>query len=223
MKKIVVVKAMIIIFYFAVFSVHAAVYVSDNLEAPLRTGPGTDYKIVGMLKSGQLVKILSEKDGWSNVQLSGEGDGKDGWILTRYLMRREPWAAHVKRLETENAELRKTVVPMEKDLGETKTRNADLSEALENKAKELESIKQKYASLKKDSSGFLELREEFEKTKSQLKNIEGEFATTVEENKLLRNSQRNKWFLTGALVLLFGLIIGLIMGKREKKRSSRLY
>jgi SH3 domain protein len=37
----------------------------------------------------------------------------------------------------------------------------------------------------------------------------------TKENESLRSSQRKKWFVTGALVLLCGLMIGLVVGKRK--------
>ncbi len=37
----------------------------------------------------------------------------------------------------------------------------------------------------------------------------------TKENESLRSSQKKKWFVTGALVLLCGLMIGLVVGKRK--------
>jgi SH3 domain protein len=45
----------------------------------------------------------------------------------------------------------------------------------------------------------------------------------TEETEKLRSSQRNKWFAMGALILLCGLLIGLVIGRQEKKRRSTLY
>jgi len=47
--------------------------------------------------------------------------------------------------------------------------------------------------------------------------------TLTRENENLRSSQRNKWFAMGALVLLCGLMIGLVIGGKEKKRRSNIY
>ena len=47
--------------------------------------------------------------------------------------------------------------------------------------------------------------------------------TLTEENETLRSSQRNKWFAMGALVLLCGLMIGLVIGRQQKKRQSSIY
>jgi SH3 domain protein len=138
-------------------------------------------------------------------------------------MNREPWESRVTALETENTRLRETVAPMEKDLSEVKSRNIDLEAVLKEKTEKLESLQKNYESLRKDASGFLELRKSFEKTRSNLARIEDELVEVTKENEIMRSSHRHRWFLVGALVLFCGLLIGLIMGRREKKRSSKLY
>jgi SH3 domain protein len=40
------------------------------------------------------------------------------------------------------------------------------------------------------------------------------------KNEKFRSSQRTKWFGTGALVLLCGLMIGLVIGRQQKRKSS---
>jgi len=40
------------------------------------------------------------------------------------------------------------------------------------------------------------------------------------ENEKFRSSQRTKWFGTGALVLLCGLMIGIVIGRQQKRKSS---
>ena len=40
------------------------------------------------------------------------------------------------------------------------------------------------------------------------------------KNEKFRSSQRTKWFATGALVILCGLTIGLVIGRQKKRRSS---
>ena len=40
------------------------------------------------------------------------------------------------------------------------------------------------------------------------------------EIETLRSSQRNRWFLSGAVVLLCGLLIGGIVGRQQKKKRS---
>lgn len=48
----------------------------------VRSGPGTNYSIKTSVKSGQVVIILSEYDGWYKVKLS---NGITGWASSKYI------------------------------------------------------------------------------------------------------------------------------------------
>ncbi len=223
MKRGIITALIVIGLCTTALSVSAAVYVSDKLDAPLRIGPGTEFRIVGMLRSGQAVEVITEKQGWSNVRTTRESGGKEGWILTRYLMSREPWERRVKSLEAENAKLRETVNPVQGELQEVKARNVEIEKELKKTTEALRTVKNDYEILKNEASGFLDLKKHFDTTKADLARVQEDLAKVTEENMQLRSSHRHRWFLAGALVLLFGLIIGLIMGRREKKRTSKLY
>ena len=223
MKKGLIIVFLVIGFCLITSGGHATVYVSDKLEVPLRIGPGPKHRIVSMLQSGEKVTVLSEEEGWSHVRSAGVSGDREGWILSRYLMNREPWENRVQAIKAENARLRETLYPMEGDLREIKTRNADLAAELKEKTKAFATLEENYASLRDEAAGFLELREGFEQMQSHLADREAELAEVIEENENLRSSHRHIWFLAGALVLLVGLLIGLTMGRRDKKRISKLY
>ena len=42
----------------------------------------------------------------------------------------------------------------------------------------------------------------------------------TQENKELKSSEQIRWFLAGAVVLVGGWLIGLTMGRYQKKRRS---
>ncbi len=55
-----------------------------ELEVTLRSGQGTGFSIVRMVRSGSPVEVLetSSASGYSRVRVAG---GTEGWVLTRYL------------------------------------------------------------------------------------------------------------------------------------------
>ena len=55
---------------------------SKDVKLTLRTGAGTQYRIIGGLTTGDAVTILSLSDGWTYVRTS---DGKDGWVAAGFL------------------------------------------------------------------------------------------------------------------------------------------
>ncbi len=47
------------------------------VSANIRSGPGTEYRIIGSVKKGERLAVLGEEGDWYNVELA---DGKRGWI-----------------------------------------------------------------------------------------------------------------------------------------------
>ena len=223
MKKVLLVVVMVAGFCLVPLTGWASVYVSDNLEASLRNGPGTQYRIIAVVRSGDAVEILEERDGWSHVRSVDGTRQRQGWILSRYLMEREPWETQYADLEKAHGDLRTGLSPMEEEFRRVKEENIDLKRKLQENENELEALKGAYTSLETEATDFLELRERYEQLKSNIVEIENELAKTAEEKEYLESSHTYRWFLAGALVLLFGLLIGMLMGKRDRGRSSKLY
>jgi SH3 domain protein len=194
-------------------------YVTDSLRITLRTGPSVDNKIIGILESGEVVEVLNTQDDWSFIRLSQEGEGeREGWVMTRYLMSREPWVVQAESLREENKRLRERTAILESRLGEAIRKEQALSEEGEQKAKDLEAIKQEYKALKEGAEGYLRLQATYKATQSELERARNEVQRLEDETKRLRSSQMNRWFATGALVLLCGLLIGLMIGRQQRRR-----
>ncbi|HAM81538.1 N-acetylmuramoyl-L-alanine amidase [Ornithinibacillus bavariensis] len=56
-----------------------AIVTQDNLN--VRSGPGTNYDRIGQLNTNETYPILTQQDGWVEMQL----DGFSGWVSTDYI------------------------------------------------------------------------------------------------------------------------------------------
>ena len=199
-------------------------YVADSFNITFRSGPSVENKIIDILLSGQPLEVLDSLGDWSHVQLLENGQvTKEGWVLSRYLMTRQPWKIQADSLVEENTRLKEQLTPAENKLSEALGREQMLTMKLQDRTEALRKTSEEYESLKQESKEYLRLRATYRATRSQLEIIQKDFQVVTEEIKNLRSSQRNKWFVTGALVLLCGLLMGLILGRRRKKRPSSLY
>ena len=191
-------------------------YVTDSLKISIRTGPSIENKIINYLGSGQPVDVLESQDDWSHVRVLEHKLGNlEGWVLSRYLITRLPWEFLAKSLKEENAKIKKKLTRIEKNFEETARREQILIKETKEDTEALEKLQNEYETLRRESADYLELKDAYEKTRSAQKSIK----KLTQENETLRNSQRSRWFATGALVLLCGLIIGVILGRQQKKRK----
>jgi len=197
----------------------ATAYVTDSLKITLRTGPGTDNKIIAMLSSGERVEVLETGNDWTRVRVLGsEGEQKEGWVLSRFLIERQPWEMQARNLAKETTSLKEKLGLTEKKWRESSNRARELQEKLEKTSESLKKVQADFDSLKNESSDFLKLKREYEAATSDLKTAQDAVQRLTKENEILESSKTMEWLLTGALIFLGAWLIGLIIGRREKKR-----
>jgi len=192
-------------------------YVTDSFRISLRAGPSIQNKILKFIPSGTYMEVLETGESWTNVRLlESEGNDIEGWVLSRYLTTRRPWEAQAKSFMEENAKLIEKVGILEKENNEISFRDQKLASELEKFTSAFHKLQYEHGLLKKEASGYLKIKAAHENMKKRVESL-------TNENEVLKSAQINKWFATGALVLLCGLMIGLVIGRQQKKRRSSLY
>ena len=193
-------------------------YISDIIEIMIRTGPGSDNRIMAMIKSGEKVEMLKPGEEWSLVRIA---NGKEGWALNRFLTSKEPDELALARLGEKYKVLKNQAVSLIEENKVYKKENKQLNSELKTNKKILNKIKLSYETLKKESAEFLELKSNYKKTASILAE-QTKKAEKLEDKLTKLLLHRNiKWFLSGAGVLLLGFVIGF-SASRQRKRSSLL-
>lgn len=199
-------------------------YVTNSSTITLRDAPGPKEKIVAMLQVDQPVEILSSQGAWRRVRVrGGDKDGLEGWIYEAFLVSRVPWKIRAEALEKENKDLRAGLTKAKAGWDACAKKEQELVQRVSGLSTAYEQLKKEYGQLKQGSAQFLEMREAYKRARSDLETLRKRAGTLTEENERLRASDRNRWFLTGAGVLCVGLILGLILGRQQKRRRSSYY
>jgi len=194
-------------------------YVSDELEITMRTGQGVKFGIRKMLLSGTKLNVIeTDPAGYSKVRTS---KGVTGWVLTRYLSNtpssRNQLAASqqkVVNLELELAKYKEEIQALSSQNTSSGTENMSLKETSQRLSKELDD-------LRKTASNAVALNNENRQLKEKLQQIDNHIQSLTIENSSLKDSDAKNWFLVGAAVLFFGLLLGLIVPRlRMQKKDS---
>lgn len=189
-------------------------YVTDQLQVTVRSGPSVENKVIHVVNSGEQVDILSAvNDGWVKVRAES---GKEGWMIARYLQEDTPALIKMKKLDPEN----KTLLARMEELTQS---NRELEQSLGQAQGRVAELESAYAKLEKDASDVLALRNTHKKLQEDYASQKDSLNTLSTEVESLRLSSNLKWFLAGAGVLLAGWLIGLAMGRRKRRSSSSLY
>ncbi len=197
-----------------------SVWVTDEFEITMRNGKSTRQSIVRMLPSGTRVERL-ESDEEAGYSLVRTRSGAQGWVLSRYLRKSPPARVTLpgvqeqlakseeerKRIATAMGELRAENTALKRQLGQSETSGADLERELAR----IQSLSSKTVQIDADNR---QLQQALSETEQALEEARA-------ESRRLASRSNREWFVIGALVVMFGILVGLILPRiRWKKKSS---
>ncbi|MEJ5301299.1 MAG: TIGR04211 family SH3 domain-containing protein [Thermodesulforhabdaceae bacterium] len=192
-------------------------YVTDRVDIQFRTGPGTSHKLIGTLTPGISVEVKKEQGGWCLVvPKEGPFSGKEGWVHKRHITSSPPSTKDVVQLTEENKSLKTTITQYENEV-------ASLKQTIASMEKALEESKAQYTKLQTEAADFLSLKQTHDSLQKNIASLKEERDKLQEESRRAKNSERIKWFLTGAGVLFCGWVIGMIMGRLQRRRNYISY
>jgi SH3 domain protein len=193
-------------------------YVTDVLKLTLRSGPSTEHKILSVVESGQLVEMVEPGEDWSLVRIA---NGKEGYVLTRYLMPEPTHNVRLEQLQNKHKALMQQSATLLEENTRLRSENKKFKSTLDGNEKALKKLGQDYDKLKAGSADYIELREKYEKASGQLAKQTKRADTLDEELRSVEINQYIKWFLAGSGVLLVGFIVGF-SARRQRRRPSLL-
>ena len=195
-----------------------SMYVTDQLKLTLRSGPSTGHKVLAVVESGQKVEILEPGEDWSLVR---NANGKEGYVLTRYLKPEPTHNIRLEQLQSKHKALMQQSATLLEENTRFRSENKKLKSALDKSEKELQKLRLDYDKLKAGSAEYLELKEKHKTVSRQLAEQTKRANTLDEELRAIEINQYIKWFLAGSGVLLVGFIVGF-SAKRQRRRPSLL-
>ena len=192
-------------------------WITDQLEVPIRSGESNEYRILRFLDSGTQIEVVSRNTS-TGYSLIRDAQGRDGYVLTRYL-EREPTAS--KRLESMRSEL----AQIRDDAANGTARIAQLREQLAQATDErnaarnaLASTEAELSEIKRVSGDTLAIFEANKNLRAQLEILEDEAALLRSDNITLADDRDKMFMLIGAGLVLLGLVLGLILPNLRRRR-----
>ncbi len=187
-------------------------YITNDVKVNIRTGTGTQYNIIAMLKPGKAVELLERGTEWSQIKLHDE---REGWILTRFITSTEPNYLELKRLRKLHKALATKFPVILEENKEIQQKSKDLTKKLNTYQKQNKELQKSYNKLKDEAAGFLELKKNYDKTALSL-------SEHTEQIEKLNKELTHKYItagLCGAGILLLGFIIGISTKPQRRKTS----
>ncbi len=176
------------------------IYVSDNVNALLRTGPGSNYRTTGVLHPGDQVTFLGYSRDKRFTQIKSNDETL--WMRTADLQAKP---AAVNQLAT-----------LKQELEDTKAKLQELQSA--DSGRELEQLKAENAGLKQENE---KLHQVLSSKDSEIGNISSKLSeqnTSPESREL---DMQMRWWVQGALIALGGALVGMFFMLLPRPRRQR--
>lgn len=214
----IVILILLSLFMFSTTGAAETKYVSEDLTITLRTGPGTDRKIIAFPAAGKALEVLTPGDEYTEVQMS---NGKQGWVLTRYLTDKEPAYLRLERLEKRHAQVVEKYEALQQRASKLNTDGQGLTAELAKTEKDLNELTTAHETLKKESQEFLKLKASYQKALKDSTDAKTRADQLDKELQQLYSSEINTGLLYGGGLIVLGFITGFIV-KRPKRRAPLL-
>ena len=199
------------------FNVNAEsfVYITDELDLPIRSDKNFGNNIIRLLPSGTELSLLqSTEDGWAQIKF----DDTIGWIKSFYLSPDPSSREKLKKL-TRSYNANKLLISklseekgnLEKQLQSLKQENTDLLVQSSKSQAEKEHIEQIY-------QDALKLEHENDKLTQEKLQLRAELQLSENNTQIQKDTSSRNWFIVGAIVLFFGMMIGFIVPSLLKRK-----
>lgn len=195
-------------------------WVTDQFEITLRSGPSTNNAILRMVGSGAELEVLARdsESGYSQVRTQG---GTEGWVLTRYLMSERSAREQLERLTSQLTNATSRGSSLDSQLQAIRGEYEEANRRIETLEREKSAVEQEFAELKRTAADVLAIDEQNKTLTEQLTAAQIRADTLEQENRSLSRQTMRYWFMTGALVLFVGILLGIWLPRIRWQRRSR--
>ena len=195
-------------------------YISDEVFIVLHAGPGSNYRWLGKLIPGtRLTEERRSTDGnWAEVRTDR---GTMGWVQAEYLASEPPAQVRLPAVVRQLEDAEREAAALGGTLGEVETNRDELQGQLQASNEELQRVTEELAQLRQVSGSAIETAEQNRQLVEEASSMRMNLDTLEADNQRLQDRVQSSAFLDGALAVLLGVIIALVVPRLwPRKRSS---
>ncbi len=193
-------------------------YVTDVIFTPIRTGPGGDYRIINKgLRSGTAVTFhgITDDGVWAEVETKG---GTRGFLRAQYLQTEVPRANQLNILEAELAASKDRAVTLQQNLNEAMEQLTSSDSDMSSTATALAETRAELDEIKRISANAIQLDQLTKELTGKLEDASARNDLLTLENARLEDRVASNQHLQGALSVIAGILIALLIPRLTMKR-----
>ena len=194
-------------------------YVSDDVFIVLHAGPGSNYRWLGRLIPGtELVEQRRSTDGnWAEVRTRR---GTLGWVQAEYLASEPPAQARLPAVVRQLEDAQRDGADLRRNLAAAQAERDALRAQLDESSAALQRVSEELAQLRQVSGSAVETAEDNRRLVEETTALRMNLNTLRADNQRLQDRVRSSAFIDGALAVLLGVIIAVVVPRLWPKRRA---
>lgn len=194
-------------------------YISDDVFIVLHAGPGSNYRWLGRLIPGtELVEQRRSTDGnWAEVRTRR---GTLGWVQAEYLASEPPAQARLPAVVRQLEDAQRDGADLRRNLAAAQAERDALRAQLDESSAALQRVSEELAQLRQVSGSAVETAEDNRRLVEETTALRMNLNTLRADNQRLQDRVRSSAFIDGALAVLLGVIIAVVVPRLWPKRRA---
>lgn len=194
------------------------VWVDDQLYLPLRSGAGTQYRIVqNAMPSGTALEVLEVGSDYTRVR---SPSGNEGWVANQYLSDQPIAAAQLKEVRRQLEAARQQVTELTSKLEEVTEQRDGLQNAENNLSSRAEELQEELTRIKNVAADSLNLERRNKELVQENQKLSDNLEVLTAENERLEASKESDFMLLGAGLVLGGVLLALLIPMLKPTRKN---
>lgn len=195
------------------------VWVDDQLYLPVRSGAGSQYRIIeNAVPSGTAMEVIETSDtGYTRVRTP---KGNDGWVSSQYLSDSPIAADRLKTVSRQLEQAKTELSSLREQLKDVSSERDNLSDAESSLSTRSDDLQQELMRIKNIASNSINLERRNGELLGENQKLRNDLEVLTAENERLEASKESDFMLVGAGLVLGGVLLALLIPMLKPTRKT---
>lgn len=195
------------------------VWVDDQLYLPVRSGAGSQYRIIeNAVPSGTPLEVIETSDsGYTRVRTA---KGNDGWVSSQYLSNTPIAADRLKTVSRQLEQAKAKLSSLREQLKDVSNERDNLSDAESSLSTRSEELQEELRRIKNIASNSINLERRNRELLEENQKLRNDLEVLTAENERLEASKESDFMLVGAALVFGGVLLALIIPMLKPTRKT---
>ncbi|MGO1462129.1 MAG: TIGR04211 family SH3 domain-containing protein [Marinobacter sp.] len=195
------------------------VWVDDQLYLPVRSGAGSQYRIIeNAVPSGTPLEVIETSDsGYTRVRTA---KGNDGWVSSQYLSDTPIAADRLKTVSRQLEKAKSELSSLKEKLTAVSSERDSLSDAESSLSTRSDELQQELRRIKSIASDSINLERRNRELLEESQKLRNDLEVLTAENERLEASKESDFMLVGAGLVFGGVLLALVIPMLKPTRKT---